>query len=498
MPLYHPEKFAVHIGKGTSIGFCTVWNEPEACLKRAPILEEKCALIGTLYGRQGVSVLLRNLALNPSIRKLYLWGNGPLSNTKFGTTGSDVVKALWKDGVTNDGLIVGTNFRFESEVPATALRTIVAHVELVDVSTQELCEVANTLTPPTEAMPYMESTSFPEPIAKAPDTFPCERVGFTVHETTVIDAWKRVVQNVMRYGTVKGTQYGMPQKELVGVHWVVQGENPSAPELPTDWPQELCDLTGASLSALEEYYPVMLSPDAQPGTSYTYGNRLQRYPNGSTWLDQIEDGIIKQFTSSPDSRRGVATTLVPAIDMDSKEPPCLTQVQCLQSNGAIHLLATFRSHDIFKAAIPNAFALRKLQERVAQSTGFTVGALQITSQSAHIYEADWEQANKLIACAFTEREPSLVFDAAHADPRGNVIIRLVPEGISLTLMSSDGVELWNYTGASARACQAKLAQMECIGSVGHALDIGMELQKADIARQHSLPYTQDRPLVFPQ
>jgi thymidylate synthase len=329
-----------------------------------------------------------------------------------------------------------------------------------------------------------------------PDTFPSERVGFVFHGKTVLEAWKSAIQAVMRYGTVKGTQYGMPQKELVGVHWVVQGEDPSAPQLPTEWPQELLDLTGASASALAEYYPVMLAPDAQPGTSYTYGNRLQRYPHGDAWLDQIEDGIIKQFRASPDSRRGVATTLVPAVDMESKEPPCLTQVQCLQQGGAIHLLATFRSHDMFKAAIPNAFALRKLQERIATSTGFAVGALQITSQSAHVYEADWMHANRLVACTFTEREPSLVFHADHADPRGNLIIRVVADGISLSLMGSDGAELWNYTGPSARACQAKLAHLQLIHSIGHAIDIGMELQKADLARQHNLPYTQDRSLTI--
>jgi hypothetical protein len=32
--------------------------------------------------------MLRNLALNPTIRKLYVWGNGTLSNTQFGLAGA--------------------------------------------------------------------------------------------------------------------------------------------------------------------------------------------------------------------------------------------------------------------------------------------------------------------------------------------------------------------------------------------------------------------------
>ena len=58
--------------------------------------------------------------------------------------------------------------------------------------------------------------------------------------------------------------------------------------------------------------------------------------NGKNTLDQIEEVIIKQLKDSPDSRRAIATTLVPEIDAFSKEPPCITQLQALQSRGKLH------------------------------------------------------------------------------------------------------------------------------------------------------------------
>ena len=115
---------------------------------------------------------------------------------------------------------------------------------------------------------------------------------------------------------------------------------------------------------------------------------------------------------------------MPWIDATSDEPPCITQVQALQSGGKLHWLVTVRSHDIFKAAVPNAFGLRILQARIAQETGFELGNLQITSQSAHIYEADWDNAKNLAACAFWERPIQKMYDAAQADPRGVFLIRV--------------------------------------------------------------------------
>src|SRR3989344_5959738 len=74
-------------------------------------------------------------------------------------------------------------------------------------------------------------------------------------------------------------------------------------------------------------------------------------------------------------------------------------------NDKLNMFVVYRSHDIFKAGISNAFGLRALQEHIAKETCHVVGKLAITSNSAHIYEEDWENAKKLCMCEIWERPP---------------------------------------------------------------------------------------------
>lgn len=500
--LYQPDKYKVHIGAGT-VGFCTVWNEPKAVVTMAPELHHKAAIIGTLYSSQGVNVIIRNLALNPFIRRLYLWGHGTLSNTKFGVVGSSVLRKLWESGVAADGTLAGTSFKLDKEIDIQIFNRIREQVELIDVSAAELGTVVPGVTS-DNGQPYMEPVRFPDAVLEKPDTFPSEQVGWIIRGRGVIDTWTRLVERIMRYGTVKGTQYGSQQKELIGATWVIQDEDPANPILPSDWPPELCEVVGATAEAISEYHAVFLSPDKPPGVSYTYGNRLMKYPafaptsaGKPTYIDQIQESIIRNLKASPDTRRAVATTLVPAIDAQSDEPPCITQVQAIQANGKLNFLVTVRSHDIFKAAVPNAFGLRTLQARVAQETGFLMGALQITSQSAHIYEGDWDNATKLAACAFWERPARKMYDAAQADPRGVFLIRLKGDQIIVEFASLDGQPLLELAGKSADMLGLQIAQHELISQSGHALDIGIQLARAEIALKKGIEFIQDRPLVIP-
>jgi thymidylate synthase len=500
IPLYQPEKYKVHVGEGASIGFCTAWNEPDLVFKRSDVLRKKTRILGTLYSRQGVNVILRNLALNPEIKKLVLWANGPLSNTQFGKVGWSLLKKIWEDGIESDGTVKGTHFKIEKEIDVAVIEKVRSVVELVDESNRDFDDVEEGVGAlKDDSSRYMEPVEFPEAVPEKVETFPSEEVGWLMHGRGIIDTWMRLVDRIMRYGTVKGTQYGYQQRELIGATWVVREEDPIHPDLSLalDWPKELREVTGATEEALKEYHAVFLSKEKPANLSYTYGNRLMAYPNGSDAIDQIRDVIVAQFKKSPDTRRGVATTMVPAIDKDSTEPPCITQVQGLQTKGKFHLLVTVRSHDIFKAAIPNAFGLRMMQKTMADELGFGLGQIQITSQSAHIYEQDWENAFKLVRCRFWEREPSLVFDPnTQADPRGVVVISISGNRILSVLQDMEGRELARIEGVSAAEVGLKIAHLELLSRPDHYFDIGLQLARAEMALMKKLPFHQDKPLIF--
>lgn len=57
--LYQPEKYKVFLGNGKSFGFCTIWNEAELVFNKSKKLQEKTAILGTLYSRQGVNIIWR-------------------------------------------------------------------------------------------------------------------------------------------------------------------------------------------------------------------------------------------------------------------------------------------------------------------------------------------------------------------------------------------------------------------------------------------------------
>lgn len=499
MELFLPDKYPVLQGSATSsIGFCTVWNKMDVATTAAPDLLEKAAVVGTLYSRQGVNPLLRNLALNPQIRTLAVWGFGPLSQTPFGRSGTDLIKALWENGISDDGVINGTEFQIEPEIDPAIIETVRQNVELLDLSELQLREAVDKL--PTEATEaYMEPVAFDPPAPRPVETMPHETVGYTLRGQTVLDAWQQTVFHIMRYGVVKGTQYGMEQRELPAVQWVVENEQDLFPhDTPEDWPTELRETIGVTKAAIEEYHNVFLSGETKEGVAYTYGSRLRDWKvegkDGTT--DQVVTSLIGNLKNSPDSRRAAATTLIPNVDSTAKSPPCLISVQVLQSESKLHLFATFRSHDIFKAAVPNAFGLLALQKEIAEATGFERGSLCIQSISAHIYEGDFDHAKKLIDCLYLGRNPNMVWDAVMADPRGSFLIRVSNGEIIAEHQGPDGAVLGEYTGKTARDIGMKISQLNLVSQIGHALDLGHELQKAEHALKLGLDYVQDPPLDF--
>jgi len=150
---------------------------------------------------------------------------------------------------------------------------------------------------------------------------------------------------------------------------------------------------------------------------YTYADRLFDYPllvgdnspqsyhysgNGDgNGTDQIQR-LIDKLCDSPQTRRALAITWVPLLDISSVEPPCLQFVHFMLRKGVpaneedpqqlyLSMLATFRSHDILSGWGANTLALLGLQGYVADKLTrrlnefIYVGKLATLSSSAHIY-----------------------------------------------------------------------------------------------------------------
>ena len=490
MDLYLKDKYKVFLGKGKHIGFCTVWNDPEIVLRTEPRILDHAAVLGSLYSREGVNIMLRNLCLNPQISHVFLWGHGNLSKTPIGTAGRESLEKLWTDG---HAAAAQTGFRMHPTIDQNVVGIVTRNVELVDVSELSLHEVVEKMKQLEKKEPYMEPAAFEEFRRSSDFTFPSEEVGFVVRGDKISDAWIKVVDKIMRYGTIKPTEYGNNHRELQAITWVIENEDMNDRHVP-DWPDDVKRAVGLEKNSLDRYIStIFFDPSPPDGTAYTYGNRLMAY-------DQVYNQtkfMVDKIRECESTRRAVSVLYHPPTDHKTKSPPCLTHIQILVNEGRLNMFVVYRSHDIFKAGISNAFGLRALQEHIAKETGHKVGKLAITSNSAHIYEEDWENAKKLCMCELWERQPKVEFDELHdADARGMVIINVAGDRIIADINSPAGEPLISIEGRSAKEVAKKLTQLDLLSRPDHWTDIGMELQKAVIAMKRGLAYSQDKHLVF--
>jgi thymidylate synthase len=488
MNLYKPEKYKVIKGPDSEIALCTCWFDPFNILNLYPQILEKINLTGTLYSKEGVSIILRNLALNPNIRYLFVWNNTPLSKTSFGIAGFNLLKNIWE----NPQEFVKD---VHKEIDPETIIKITKNVSLVDLGHYDFSELIVHITNFESQVKekYMEPINFPEPKRDSSKPLSSERVGFSVRGKSIYSSWLNAIDRVIRYGSIKNTEYGNMQRELQNVNWNITNEDLENPYIP-DLPDEVLKIIGLNSISLNQYKETLLNTQVPEGTSYTYGARLGNY--GISNFNQI-DFIIDKLKESMISRRAIATTIIPEFDSTQKSPPCLSLVQVLSdTEGKLNFFATFRSHDLFKAAIPNAYGLLNLQEYICEKVSMERGILSINSISAHIYEEDWENALNILKCQKWEDVKTRFDENEDIDERGVVKVYLENNEIVLELSDFSGDEVFKAKSKSAREIGMKIAKLHLLSKADHYVDITIELLKAEIALNSNLNYEQDKPIKF--
>jgi hypothetical protein len=135
---------------------------------------------------------------------------------------------------------------------------------------------------------------------------------------------------------------------------------------------------------------------------YCYHQRLAAYPRSDgTTMDQLEL-ILDKLAKDAITRRAVATTRVPEIDLFmASDMPCLGEVQLRAIEDGtgqliLNLHAVWRSRDLYKAWGDNLIGITNLQARLAarlaEKTGreVLVGPYGETNGSLHIYGQDYK------------------------------------------------------------------------------------------------------------
>jgi thymidylate synthase len=264
------------------------------------------------------------------------------------------------------------------------------------------------------------------------------------------------------------SSYDERQKELINIMTVIDGEDPDNPFIP--------DYFYFNQDDLINYYPQMMTDNVFPGIEYTYGSRFRNFKN----KNQVEL-MIKELERENFSRRAIALTWDVEKDAGNPKSPCLILIQSLIQNNKLYFTAYFRSNDMFRAWPQNAFGLLKIQKEIGQRLNMKLGKMAIISSSAHMYERDFLEAQKVI------EKSSLTFKN---DPRGNFIIEVAEKEIIVKHVDQEGNFLQEFRGKTAEQLREKIVNF--VSDINHALYLGSELLRAEKSIKENEDFIQDQ------
>ncbi len=137
---------------------------------------------------------------------------------------------------------------------------------------------------------------------------------------------------------------------------------------------------------------------------------------------------------------------------------------------------------MYRAWPQNAYGLLKIQKEIAQALSLKIGKLVIVSCSAHIYERDFLEAQKMIEKYKSKLECQI-------DPRGNFVIE-INNKIHIKHIDANGNFLQEFEGKNAQEIRDQISSF--ITDSAHAIYLGTELHKAELALKNNSKYIQDQ------
>ena len=454
------------------ICICTFWTKKEYVSD--VITEEnkkKVLTIGNLYTLEGMKYVIKNIFLCPTVNYLIFTGND-INNIK------DKIKKA--DFNCKDDIF--WNY-FES------------HSIFVD----NYKEINTTIEKLEKQGPWIDEIVEFEDVNEnlMKGKLQSEIQGFIVRDSNLYRMWQRALTKIKLFGTYKQNK----TKEIISLMSVLTDKITLNENMP-------------AIEIIDKYLPQVLSNVPTEGLTHTYGSRLHA-------KNQINE-VIASLRKNKDNRNGISVTWNAETDYHF-EPPCLILIDCKIQDNYLYMTAYFRSHDIYKGYCMNIIALQSLQEKIINSLNedhdyeadikdkksnekempeFKIvnnrieilprypitkpdselikrGYLTVISNSAHVYEQDFEKLEKvnMLDC--------------NLDPRGYFIIDLDKEEkkISVTLMNNNNEVVKSFKDDNITILR-DLCQ-PYVSEISHALYLGCELQRAKECLDSGKEYTQD-------
>lgn len=471
-------------GHGVTAVVCG-WT-PRLVVAKA-LQKEDFAAIGQLYSpRRGINFLVRNLLANPYVRYLVVL-NATREDKVSG--GSSCVLDFWRNGcyqgisdASKPVWVIKSEIRgyIDIEIPLEALEALRTAVKAFEAkSLEEAIAIIKSLPKQAEAWSVPQEYPMNE---YATSLLPARQIGHSIEAPTIAEAWVQILHRIRRFGKLRLNSYGGTWQELVTLTAIITAETQKEYYLPDYLPLEK--------TFIQEYCEHLLKAEGKQqkaegeGVKYTYGDRLRSYFE----VDQIEQAI-RALQKNPYSSRIVLNLWDSKYDLTSSEPPCLNHIWIAVSDSKLILVATFRSNDMFSAWPANAMQLIALQRYIQARAvpHIPLGSLVTVSHSAHIYDDCFEAADTIIKQHYPPKQ-------TFWDPAGSFVISVGQEIVVELISPGAGEVLRVYRGRTAKQLYRQIASDRPDLETAHALYLGTELQKAEIAFTMQIPYEQDKPL----
>jgi thymidylate synthase len=483
--LYKPNQLIYGSGQTVVI---TGWTVKQAIAKH--LETQDYAVIGQLYSpTRGINLLVRNLLWNPHVRHLVVMNaTKEDKNAGAGECLLDFFRYGFEEGVCDSGLrcwmirsaIPGY---IDLDVEASALENLRQSVQYSEAkSIPESVSLIKSYAQQGVIAAWGSPLEFSMPTVE-PTVLPGSRYGHRIEGKTIAETWVKIIHRIKTTGTIRPTGYDGQWQELIDLMAVITDE-PSSFYFPEP------NYLPIDRNFLEEYISQILD-DApyREGLKYTYGQRLR------SWFgrDQIEQ-VVNKLIGEIDAASAVMS-LWDVKDHEKGGSPCLNHIWLRVVDNELSLTATLRSNDMFAAWPANAMGLRALQKHIRDDIAkrseydLKMGPLITLSQSAHIYDDTWSNAEQLIK----QQYAAICRKLDYADPAGNFLIEIANNEIVVTHTTPGSGEIVGcYSGKNA----LKLVREICAASPAirpdHAAYLGIELQKAAECIKIDKPYVQDQ------
>jgi len=476
-------------GNNNHVGIITLWTMARDVAEKVD--KSKYSVIGQFFSAErGLDIMVRNLLANPQITNLVITG---IDFSRSGKVLKDFFEKGFYKGETE---ITGKSvWRIQSEhpgyieldIPEEVLNELRESINVAWVTNIKDFDPSKLQVPPRKR----QKRVFIKKEEEIENRYVAEDTGFVLRGRTIAEVWLKILDTILKFGEDTKTHYEADQRELLNLISVITDEDPNNLFMPEWLPFEK--------SHFMQYIPQITTGVVVPGTSYTYGSRMR------SWFgtDQVK-GAVEKLARELNSRAVVINLWDSTKDLTAGGSPCVNHVWLRIRGNKLYMTVTIRSNDMFESYPDNCFGLRALQELIRKDLSdrlkeeIKLGPLIINSQSAHIYRDCWERAREIVNKYIHRYVAGQNNASLNPDPRGNFVISITDSEIIVDHLSTGSELIGRYRGKTASELIDKISKVNIISVIGHAMDIGLELARAEVAMKLGIEYVQENPLDLTQ